>query len=104
MVEGRGGGRTKQVVLYFFNTPFSLVCLASIHVPLARTLNYKGGWEISRCGPTSGGGGGAFYVQSARVGMSLGFGRPSKEFTRTGMGGRGECVGAEVAGIVMASV
>ena len=48
-MEGRGGGRTKQVVLYFFNTPFSLVCLASIHVPLARTLNYKGGWEISRC-------------------------------------------------------
>ena len=44
-MEGRGGGRTKQVVLYFFNTPFSLVCLASIHVPLARTLNYKGGWE-----------------------------------------------------------
>lgn len=48
--------------------------------------------------------GGAFHVQSARVGMSRGFGRPSKEFSRTGMGGRGERVGAEVEGIVMASV
>ena len=43
--------------MVFFNMPFSVVCPASIHAPLARTLNYKGGWEtLSRCGPSRRGG------------------------------------------------
>lgn len=74
-----------------------VVCLASIHVPSARTLTVKeAGKRCADVGP--GGKGGAFRVQPASMGMNWVFWRPRKEFTRTGVGGRGEHVGLEAGG------
>ena len=79
-----------------------MVCLASIHVPSARTLTAKEAGKRPDVGP--GGKGGAFRFQPAGVRMNWVFWRPRKELTRTGMGGRGEHVGVEVGRMSTASV